>query len=91
MKEEELKSLIKRQVPSFEAHDPLIEVNLKTRNEPETIKVSGLLAKGDHNRLINVIKQYKDYFAWDNCEMPMLSRELVKASNPISSHHLDSI
>ena len=63
MKEEELESSIKQQVPSFETQDPLIEVNLGTEEKPNIIKVSGLPAEEDRNRLIELIKQYKDCFA----------------------------
>ena len=40
-------------------------MNLGTKDESKTIKVNGLLAKKDVNRLIDLIKQYKDCFAWD--------------------------
>ena len=63
MKGEELESPIKWQVPSFEAQDPLIEVNLGTDHDPKMIKANGLLAKGNRNWLIGLIKQYKDCFA----------------------------
>ena len=37
-------SPIKREAPSFEAQDPLIEVNLGTVDEPRMTKISGLLS-----------------------------------------------
>ena len=76
-------------MPSFKAQDPLTKINLGTEDEPKTIKVSSLLAKGDRNWLIDLIKQYKDCFAWDNYEVPGLSLStycpLRKVSNPINS------
>lgn len=59
-------SPIKREVPSFEAQDPLIEVNLGTTNEPRVTKISGLLSQGERDQLIQLITRYKDCFAWDN-------------------------
>lgn len=38
---------INKESPSFEARDPLEEVNLVTDDMPRTTKVSGLLAKID--------------------------------------------
>ena len=78
MRKEELESSIKLQVPSFKAQDSLIEANLGMEEELKTTKGNGLLAKEDRNRLIDLIKQYKDYFSWNNCEVPGLSRELVE-------------
>ena len=40
-------SPIKREIPSFEAQDPLIEVNLGTLNELRMTKISGLLSQGE--------------------------------------------
>ena len=48
---------------NFEAQDALIETNLETNDDSKIVKFSGLLAKGDKNWLIDLIKQYKDYFA----------------------------
>ena len=42
------------------------------------IKVNDLLADGDVNWLITLIKQYKDCFTWDNYEVPKFSKELVE-------------
>lgn len=40
---------IERKSPSFEAQDPLEEVNLGTSDKPRTTKVSELLVKRDKN------------------------------------------
>ena len=37
-------SPIKREIPSFETQDPLVEVNLGTIDEPRLTKVSGFLS-----------------------------------------------
>ena len=39
-------SPIKREIPSFEAQDPLIEVNLEIIDEPWLTKISGFLSQG---------------------------------------------
>ena len=65
-------------MPIFEAWDPLININLGIEEKPKMTKVSSLLVEEDRVRLVNLIKQYKDCFAWDNCEMYGFSRKLVE-------------
>ena len=43
-------------MPSFKAQDPLIEVNLRTEEEPRMTKVNDLLAKEDKVWLIDLVK-----------------------------------
>ena len=76
-------SPIKREIPSFQAQDPPIEVNLGTIDEPRMTKSSGLLNHGERDQLIQLITSYKDCFAWDYHKMPGLSRELVEHYLPI--------
>ena len=70
MKQGELESSIKQWMLNFAAQNPLVEVDLGIEGEPRIIKVSGLLAKEDEVWLIKLIKQYMDYFAWDNYNVP---------------------
>ena len=91
-------SLIKIEAPSFEAQDPLIEVNLRTAEEPRQTKISGLLSQGNRDQLIQLITKYKNCFTQDYHEMSQLSRKLVEHRYPLkkdschSSNHLgDSI
>ena len=69
---------IRREVLSFEAQDPLIEVSLGTVDELRQTKISGLLSQGERDQLVQLITRYKDYFSCDYHEMPRLSRELVE-------------
>jgi len=50
----------KRESPSFEAQDPLEEVNLGTETNVRMTKINGLLVNNDKIWLIQLIKQYKD-------------------------------
>ena len=45
-------SPIKKETHSFEAEDPLIEVNLGIANEPRLTKVSGLLDESNRDQLV---------------------------------------
>ena len=69
--------------PSFEAQDPLVEVNLRTDEEPRITKISGLLPEKSRDQLVQLIRRYWDCFAWDYHEMLGLSRELVEHQLPI--------
>lgn len=72
----------KRESPSFEAQDPLEEVNLGTETNVRMTKINGLLVNNDKIWLIQLIKQYKDWFARDYHEMTWLSRNLVDHKLP---------
>ena len=64
-------------MPSFKAQDLLIEENLETKEEPRMTKVNGLLTEKHRVWLVDLIKQFMDYFAWDNCEVFGLLKKLV--------------
>ena len=56
-----------------EVQGPLIEVNLGTKKDrPE-----------EFNKIMTILKKYKDCFAWDYLELPGLSRKLVEHRLPI--------
>ena len=61
-----------------EVQDSLQEVNLGDRNEHKPIFISQLLEPEFQAKLIELLREYRDYFAWDYNEMPSLSWELVK-------------
>ena len=43
---------IKKEAPSFETQDSLIEVNLGTIDKPRQTKISGLLSQGERDQLV---------------------------------------
>jgi len=45
--------------------------------------VSTKLTKGFRDRIVELLKDYKDCFAWDYNEMPGLKREVVELKLPI--------
>lgn len=56
----------------MQAHDHLEEIDLSVTLDP-TLKIE----------VINMLKEFKDYFAWDFHEMPDLSQKLVELKLPI--------
>ena len=64
------------------AQDPLEEVNLGEGTEKRPTYISAKLDPEVNNKAIHMLKEYKDYFAWDYDEMPGLSRDLVELKLP---------
>ena len=66
-----------------EAQDPLDEVNLGTKEDPKPTFVSAWLDPITRSRIIEVLREFKDCFAWDYSELPGLDRQLVEHKLPI--------
>ena len=65
-----------------EVQDPLIEVNLGTKENPRVTFVSGHLGPEEFDKIMTILRRYKDCFAWDYPELPGLSRKLVEHRLP---------
>ena len=65
------------------AQDPLEEVDLGDGSVKRPTYVSAKINRGFKDRIVELLKEYKDCFAWDYNEMPGLSRELVEHKLPI--------
>ena len=63
--------------------DPLDEVNLGTKDEPKPTYVSAWLDPITRSRILEVLKEFKDCFAWDYSELPGLDRQLVEHKLPM--------
>ncbi|GKV34003.1 hypothetical protein SLEP1_g42432 [Rubroshorea leprosula] len=66
-----------------EVQDPLEEVNMGTEADPKITFISGSLEPCLHDKIIAILHEYKDCFAWDYSEMPGLDRNLVEHRLPI--------
>ena len=66
-----------------EVQDPLQEVNLGDENEHKPTFISQLLEPKFQTKLIELLREYQDCFAWGCDEMPGLSQELVEHRLPI--------
>ncbi|XP_070681725.1 uncharacterized protein [Malus domestica] len=56
--------------PPPEVQDPLEVINLGTEEDPRPIQISGLLGVDDRARIICLLQEFKDCFAWHYTEMP---------------------
>ena len=60
------------------AEEKLEEINLGSDSqEPMPISISSRLSETEKSKLIMLLKEYKDVFAWDYREMPGLDLGLV--------------
>ena len=53
--------------------DPLKEVNLGTDEDPKPTYLSAFLEIDEEVAYMNILKEYKDVFAWSYKEMPRLN------------------
>ena len=64
--------------PTSAVEEPTKEINLGTEDDPQTIIISLNLTPEEEYALINVLKEYKDAFAWTYKDMPGLDLALVE-------------
>ena len=74
--------------PKFEGtqpqvHDPMEEVNLDIVEDPRITYISFLLPFDFKEGIIAILQEFKDCFAWNYDEMPILDRNLVEHRLPI--------
>src|SRR3954464_13705782 len=65
------------------AQDPLKEVNIGDGDQKRVTYISVKLAPTLKSKVIVLLKENKDCFAWDYDEMPGLGRDLVELKLPI--------
>ncbi|XP_070676246.1 uncharacterized protein [Malus domestica] len=70
--------------PPPKVQDPLEVINLGTNEDPRPIQISGLLGVDDRARIICLLQEFKDCFAWHYTEMPGLDPTLVEHRMPIN-------
>ena len=76
---DELKPAIPKLDESLaEVQDPLREVKLGDEGEHKPTFISQLLEPEFQTKLVKLLREYRDCFAWDYEKMPSLSRELVE-------------
>ena len=67
----------------FVSADELEEVDIGDGDKPRPTYVSKKLCKESRDEIVELLKEYKDYFAWDYSEMPGLSRSIVEHRLPL--------
>ena len=67
----------------FTSADELEEIDIGPRDRPRPTYVSAKLDTEYKQELIDLLKKFKDYFAWEYYEMPSLDRSIVEHQLPI--------
>ena len=67
----------------FTSADELEEIDIGPRDRPRPTYVSAKLDPEYKRELIDLLKEFKDYFAWEYYEMPGLDRSIVEHRLPI--------
>ena len=68
--------------PPPEVQNPLETINLGTKKDPRPIQISGLLEVEDRAKIVSLLHEFKDWFAWYYTEMPGLDPTLVEHRMP---------
>ena len=61
----------------FTSADDLVEVDIGSGDKPRPTFISAKLDSECKQQLTDLLKEYKDCFAWDYTEMPGLDRSLL--------------
>ncbi|KAM2564327.1 hypothetical protein TB2_012625 [Malus domestica] len=69
--------------PPPEVQDPLEVIDLGTEEDPRPIQINGLLGVDDRAKIICLLQEFKDCFAWHYIEMPGLDSALMEHRMPI--------
>jgi len=69
----------------FTLADDLVEVDIGNGDKPRPTFISAKLNFECKQKLTDLLKEYKDCFAWDYTEMPSLDRSIVEHRLPIKS------
>jgi len=69
----------------FTSVDDLIEIDIGSADRPRPTFISAKLDSKCKHQLTDLLKEYKDCFAWNYTEMPALDRSIVKHWLPIKS------
>jgi len=71
----------------MKAQDPLEEVDLGDGSAKRRTYASAKINKEFRDRSVELLKEYKDCYAWDYNEMPGFSREMVELRSKEDLHH----
>ena len=67
----------------FMSADKLEEIDVGDGSKPRPMYISAKLDPEYKSKLIDLLKEFKDCFAWDYTEMPGLDRSIVEHRLPI--------
>ncbi|WJX67181.1 hypothetical protein P8452_51673 [Trifolium repens] len=73
------------ETPKMQAQDPLEEIDIGDGSVKRLTYISANISPDLKGKLVLLLKEFSDCFAWDYNEMPGLSREMVELKLPIKA------
>ncbi|KAK2455906.1 hypothetical protein QL285_003321 [Trifolium repens] len=73
------------ETPKMQAQDPLEEIDIGDGSAKRPTYISANISPDLKRKLVLLLKEFSDCFAWDYNEMPGLSREMVELKLPIKA------
>ncbi|XP_027337054.1 uncharacterized protein LOC113850691 [Abrus precatorius] len=76
--------LVDQEVKEIQPHDePTETINLGTEDDKKEIKIGTLMKKQERDKLIKLLHDYNDVFAWSYQDMPGLDVDIVEHKLPL--------
>ena len=83
LEEEDDKVWAKSEDIKQKVHDPVVEISLVDNENPRFTYISKLLTNQEKHEIIEILKEFKDCFAWKHYEMPSIERKIIEHKLPI--------
>ena len=81
---EEVSRLLEREENTIQPYkEPLEVINLGSEEDPREFKIGALLHPGVKRKLIELLKEYFDIFAWSYQDMPGQDTDIVEHHLPL--------
>ena len=81
---EDVSRFLEREENSIQPYkEPLEVINLGSKEDPKEVKIGALLHPDVKSKLIELLKEYVDIFAWYYQDMPGLDTDIVEHRFPL--------
>ncbi|MCI34993.1 hypothetical protein A2U01_0056214, partial [Trifolium medium] len=82
---DEISRLLEHEKKTIQPHEETLEViNLGSEEDKKEVKIGALLDGNIKSRLIELLKEYVDVFAWSYQDMPGLDTNIVEHRLPLN-------
>ena len=78
----EFKHLIEKS-PTYEVIEETLSVNLNDENNPKIVQIGTTLNKEESEKMIDLLKEFQDVFAWSYADMPGIDPTIVQHHIPL--------
>ena len=76
--------MVEKETKKICPHEELVDINnLGIEDEKKEAKLGTLISENERNKLINLLHEYIDAFAWSYLDMPGLDVKIVENKLPL--------